>query len=230
MEKVIWIFWAQGWRNAPPIAKASLNSWKHLNPDWRVKPLDRESDEYEEVKKFCQGKNLKWAAKSDLLRLSLMEKYGGVWVDATTICLKSLDDWVHEQMKPLGFFLFKKDESVSSWFLASEKGSSLASEWHRRGLDYFSERKSPDTYLWVHRLFDGMLSEGLGKGLAFLSASIKRKEGPHMLVPVHEAGKKEVTRGFMAHFLKESPPLLKLSKAPFKKGSQVELFVKPYLK
>lgn len=229
MKKIIWIFWAQGWEDAPSIARASLNSWKHLNPDWEVRTLDRNSEEYEGTREFCKSKNMGWAAKSDLLRLSLMSKHGGVWVDATTICLKPLDDWVHERMGTAGFFLFKKDESVSSWFLASEEGSPLALEWHRRGLNYFSDRKRPDTYLWVHGLFDEMLAEGLGEELNFLSASIRRKEGPHMLVPVEKTGRTEVTKGFIARLLKESPPLLKLSKKTFKKGSQVELFVKPHL-
>lgn len=230
MKKVIWIFWAQGWDSAPPVARASRSSWETLNPDWEVRALDGDSPEYSKVKEFCQNKNLGWAAKSDLLRLDLLKENGGVWVDATTICLQPLDEWLENQMGKERFFLFKKDKSVSSWFLASDPSTTLISEWHERSFRFLENRKRPDVYLWLHRIFNNILKEGFGAELNFLSASTKKKEGPHFLCPTRVTSKRPPGKYFYARLLKENPPLLKLAKHPFVKGSQFELFIKPHLK
>jgi mannosyltransferase OCH1-like enzyme len=33
--------------------------------------------------------------KSDIIRLALLKKYGGVWMDVSTLLLKSIDDWCY---------------------------------------------------------------------------------------------------------------------------------------
>ena len=48
------------------------------------------------------------AAESDLLRLYLLNKYGGVWVDSTNLCRRPLDDWLPSAARQ-GFFAFFPD-------------------------------------------------------------------------------------------------------------------------
>lgn len=88
--KVIWWCWLQGIENAPSIVKACFNSLKQLtgyslvvidNSNWR---------EYVElpgdiVKKW-EKKQIPPALFSDLLRLELLIKYGGTWIDSTVLC------------------------------------------------------------------------------------------------------------------------------------------------
>ena len=38
-QKVIWLFWAQGWNNAPTIALVCADSWERHNPSWVVRRL-----------------------------------------------------------------------------------------------------------------------------------------------------------------------------------------------
>jgi hypothetical protein len=60
-------------------------------------------------------------ALSDVIRINLLAEYGGVWVDATTLCRAPLDDWLFECVAN-GFFAFQNpgcDRLISSWFLAS---------------------------------------------------------------------------------------------------------------
>lgn len=48
------------------------------------------------------------AAESDILRLYLLKKYGGVWVDATNLCRRPLDAWLPSAACE-GFFAFFPD-------------------------------------------------------------------------------------------------------------------------
>ena len=88
IEKIIWIYWHQGWDNAPDIIKICKKSWIKKNPEWDVRALD-----FKSINHFVDInleknilKSLCIAHQSDLIRLGLLEKYGGVWVDASLFC------------------------------------------------------------------------------------------------------------------------------------------------
>ena len=42
-KEFIYIYWDQGFENAPPLVKACLNSWKKNNPDWQTIELNKEN-------------------------------------------------------------------------------------------------------------------------------------------------------------------------------------------
>lgn len=127
IPRTIWLLWFQGLENAPLIVQKCVVSWITKNPNWDVIVLDKHS-----LKKYIDYSdesfpNLGLAGKSDLIRLSLLAEYGGVWVDATTFCVKPLDSWINEASSS-GFFAFEKpgpDRLIASWFLASEVKSPL---------------------------------------------------------------------------------------------------------
>jgi hypothetical protein len=67
--------------------------------------------------------------RADLLRLDLLAHHGGVWVDATSFCMRPLDDWLPANMDS-GFFAFHQpgpDRIISNWFLAAVPGNVLVS-------------------------------------------------------------------------------------------------------
>ncbi len=160
--KIIWTLWLQGWEAAPEVAQASLASWRGRNPGWRVVPLDRDDLAHylpDEVIAPILGSSAPPEAISDRIRLELLHLYGGVWVDATTICARPLDDWLPDRMGS-GFFAFKKpapDRPLASWFLAAEKGSYLAEHWCRAVRAYWQGRVERDHYFWLHNLFAALL-------------------------------------------------------------------------
>ena len=98
--KRIWIYWAQGWEDAPPICKICRDSWIKLNPTWEVIQLDHDSvrefipdDIYDKILKFATH-----TTQSDVIRLYLVYTYGGLWTDCTNVCNKPLDDWLVESL------------------------------------------------------------------------------------------------------------------------------------
>jgi len=124
--KVIWIYWNTGIDNAPRLVKECVNSWIEKNPDWDVKLLDDESLYH--YLTIDHIPNLSTAHFSDLLRLELLCKYGGLWVDATTYCINPLSDWL-----PVGngLFFFKSEEwryGLSNWFIYSKPNNPILME------------------------------------------------------------------------------------------------------
>lgn len=95
------------------------------------------------------------AATSDIVRIELLKRWGGVWVDATAMCAQPLDTWLHERMST-GFFAFERpvpERMLASWFLAATPSSYIASTWHARVTEYWKDRSRFDDYFWFHQLF-----------------------------------------------------------------------------
>jgi hypothetical protein len=94
-------------------------------------------------------------ALSDVIRLELLARFGGVWADATTYCLAALDGWL-EPAAPQGFFAFDRpgpDRMLSSWFLAAQPASPVILRWRALAEKYWAERSQRDAYFWLHYLF-----------------------------------------------------------------------------
>ena len=159
--KIIWTLWLDGWEQAPAMVRACLHSWRRLNPAWTVHALTRDN-----LAQFLPAETLKQVfttpkdeveALSDRIRIELLATYGGVWVDATTVCAKPLDTWLPDAVTS-GFFAFERpgqDRALASWFLAAEKGSYLIEEWRRRTHAFWFGRlrRGDDNYFWFHQLF-----------------------------------------------------------------------------
>ena len=76
-------------------------------------------------------------ARSDLLRLALLERHGGVWADATLWCARPLDAWIDDATAPTGFFAYTqptRDRPADNWFLAAAPGSRIISRWRSEAL------------------------------------------------------------------------------------------------
>lgn len=210
-HKKIYMFWEQGWENAPRIAKASIKSWRILNPEWEVVALDGNSPVYSKVKPLWGDRNLKPCHKADLLRMWLMANRGGVWADATTLCLKPLRSWLNQALGTERFFIFR-NHPVANWFIASDQGSDLAVEWLRRSKNYWKGRRSEDRYMWPHYLFGKMMDEGLAENMVDICASDWVKAGPHMMLPYHSDLNGPAGPNFFPRLIAESPPMLKLTR------------------
>jgi hypothetical protein len=155
INRIIWIFWFQGWDDAPWLVRKCLASWQVHNPDWDIRILDSVTvQQYIELPDL-DGKEITHASMSDIIRSLLLHEYGGVWVDATLLCNAPLDSWLPAAAVD-GFFAFDRpgpDRLLSSWFIAACEGHPLIAYWHAAVLKYWAARDKADAYFWFHYLF-----------------------------------------------------------------------------
>lgn len=97
MEKTIWICWWQGLDNAPDIVKACVNSLKKSFNDYNIIVIDDSNyKKYINVPKWIEDKKNKNKISkthfSDFLRIELLAEHGGIWLDSTFYCSKTVSD------------------------------------------------------------------------------------------------------------------------------------------
>lgn len=155
VERVIWIYWAQGLKDAPEIVQYCIRSWQRQNPSWKVMILD-DGTLHDFVDMSDLEPDINRTAYSDILRCRLLRKHGGVWTDATVLCATPLDQWLHAFTYG-GFFAYSwpgRDRPIASWFLASVKNGALITRLASEVDDYWANgRSNPSTYFWLHFTF-----------------------------------------------------------------------------
>lgn len=162
LPKKIWMYWEQGEEQAPFLVKKCIASWKIENPDWEVIVLDRVSlENYIDISVHGDiWSTLPVEKVSNLIRMILLDQYGGVWADATAFCVKPLTSWLF-QTNHLGFFVFNrpgKTRLISNWFIASEPNNLLLSSLLNKYIAFFTQNKF---------LQSGKLKQFLLKRLSF---------------------------------------------------------------
>ena len=142
----IWMYWHQGWDNAPRLVRACRDTWLRLNPDHQLHQLDQHSvREYVRPHPGIAADRpditvQKWSA---LARLNLLANHGGVWVDATVACVQPLNTWLDVSSES-PFFAFGNpgpDRLMSNWFIAADPASLLAQRLHRDLSNYYATNR-----------------------------------------------------------------------------------------
>ena len=142
------MLWLQGFENAPDVVKTCLRSWKTRNPTWTVVELSEENlPDYvdSDALSTLKGLDVQRPKLANLIRLYLISRHGGVWVDATCLCCQPLDRWLPHYMDS-GFFAFRDpgpDRILANWFLAARKGNALASTFFKEHCDFFLKNHFP---------------------------------------------------------------------------------------
>ena len=86
--KRIWILWWQGEENAPDLVKACIKSVRRNAGDAEVTVITKDNiSQFVEIPSYILEKKEKdwisFAQLSDIIRFLLLEKHGGLWLDAT---------------------------------------------------------------------------------------------------------------------------------------------------
>lgn len=100
MKNKIWMCWWQGIENAPEIVRACISSVQRHSADREVIIVTNDNvDKYVSFPQWMINKVdsgiVSRTHLSDLLRLSLLAQYGGIWLDATFYCCRDLDAEVY---------------------------------------------------------------------------------------------------------------------------------------
>jgi hypothetical protein len=167
MIKNIFILWFQGFENAPHLVQQCVKSWKFHNQDWTIHLLDNTNiHTYITIENDIDlsNHNLEYSHKSDIIRLLLLKKYGGLWVDATVLCRKPLHNWLPEHIIE-GFFVFNspvlRDRIIANWFIYSECNNIILLKWSEATINYFKINMKAHTYFIIHYLFSWLYNSNV---------------------------------------------------------------------
>ena len=162
LPRRIWIYWKQGWSNAPPLVDRCRRSWIEKNPGWEVVQLDEANlAEWIGNASIFEEREMSVTHRSNLVRLHLLARHGGVWTDATVWCPGPLDAWLPDLMAT-GFFAFSRpgpDRLLATWFLAAQPAHPLVHAWQERVERYWRLVERADFPYWFHHLFARTLRE-----------------------------------------------------------------------
>lgn len=163
-NKTIWMCWFQGEDapNMPKLNRECIKRWKELSTDWKVNVMSAATihnyvPEYYDIVENSPKRNL--PAKSDLLRILLLSKYGGVWADATVYPMSLLDNFISDILNDAGFFAYRfiprsmhkwGQREITSWFLCVDRANHpLINLWKKAFVDKF-QNLEPWKYFAFH--------------------------------------------------------------------------------
>ncbi len=178
--KIIWRYWDQGWDKSPFMVQECSKSIVHYAPDWEVHNLDKETVKnfIELPKRIDEIPDLPIQPISDLIRMLLLKKYGGVWIDATVFLNTHLTQFLENINSDFFcFFRWENKTAMSNWFLAAQKESYIAKvmaeefqkmifsdSFLKENEQYFKKWKSSPNYFCFHKKFEALIKEDLKFG------------------------------------------------------------------
>lgn len=159
--QIIWICWLQGIDNAPDIVKACYQSvQKNFNSEWEIVVLTEDNIfEYINMPSFIIEKWKKGVITnthfSDLLRMEILIKYGGLWSDATVFYTGSIPEYVYKTDFFTYHHSFRYDLAVvfESWFIYSVPNHPLLLETRDMIYSYWKENNKLKEYFLFHLFF-----------------------------------------------------------------------------
>lgn len=182
VRRRVWMLWFQGEAEAPDMVRTCIASWRRLNPGWQVEVLDGDS-----LARWIEPPTLPAQARlnhrANVVRLALLARHGGVWADATTLCLRPLDDWI-DRTQACGFFAFARPQParpVANWFIAARPDAPLLAAWRQWSEIYLTSSRPPASYFWQHHTFDWLLRRSPELARAWTAAPQISARGPHIL-------------------------------------------------
>ena len=161
-KKTIWVFWFQGFDNAPEVVKLCNLALKKNYKDYNIVYLSKDNiNEYIKLPNFVYEKFEKKVISvthfSDILRLALLSTYGGLWVDATTLCTGNNDLKFFQQYN---LFVYREgtieeDEPINmgNWLLWSVPNNEIITDTLNMLLDYWKNYNYLCDYFIFHILF-----------------------------------------------------------------------------
>lgn len=168
----IWVYWKQGVENAPEIVKKCISSVIKYNKENTIVLDDKNINDYIKLPNNLLEKNNKGkmsnAALSDIIRLALLEHYGGTWIDATVYLTGSLPQFILKS----DFFAFQDKFGliqnaalVSNWLIHAKKHNEIIREALNMTTAYWVKESYVKEYLFVYILLEMAMERNVDKGM-----------------------------------------------------------------
>jgi hypothetical protein len=151
---IVWMLWFQGWDNAPEIVLQVRDSWLFHNPDLDLRLLD--DNNLKDYIDYELPKDAKLPARSDIIRIILLKKYGGIWADSTLLCLTPINKWI-QNVEPCKFWMYHGKNGactfITSQLILSYPNEYIITKWYDEVMNFWSIPRKDYEYNWMDLLF-----------------------------------------------------------------------------
>ena len=159
----VWVCWLQGEENAPELIKKCISSIKENAVNREVIILTNTNySNYIKfpnyiIEKYEKG-IITYTHFSDLIRLSVLAQYGGIWLDATVLCTEPLPSYITDA--PL--FVYKDVNLdrvsempivASSWLISSYSNNDIIVATKKLLFAYWEKENKLINYYIFHLFF-----------------------------------------------------------------------------
>lgn len=165
-EQNIWICWLQGEKNAPKLVTNCIDSIRRHANNHEVILITMENyKDYIKIPKYILDKHQKGiisnAHFSDIIRMTLLRDYGGIWIDATVFCTKDIPNDVFDKV-----FFSCKSPKVETHYISRLQWTSFViggkknSLFYRYILDFYLEYWKNEDIIIDYLLIDYIIYLG----------------------------------------------------------------------
>lgn len=163
-NRIIWTLWWQGEENAPPLVKACINSMKRNANGANVIVITKDNYEnYVTIPSYIFDKHEKGyicnAVLSDIIRFHLLEKYGGLWLDATIFVSSPIPReyygfiFYSQHTKPQEMTCWVQNNAYHIFVIGSQPHAKLVSFTKDMFLEYWKTHNTAVDYLCTDYFF-----------------------------------------------------------------------------
>ncbi|WP_312565006.1 capsular polysaccharide synthesis protein [Diaphorobacter sp.] len=138
IPRILWSYWQGG--TPPLLVQRCFDHWRRLHPHFEIRILDERGvlRYLPAIPAALDGASA--AKRADWIRLELLRRHGGIWLDASTILTQPLDWVLEEQARTgadfVGYYLQQYTSVpdrpvVENWFMAAPPGSPFIEDLQR---------------------------------------------------------------------------------------------------
>ena len=166
LEEPVWMYWKQGLENAPEIVKKCVESVRRYSGRPVILLTEKNIGEYIRLPGFAEEKlrdgKLPAAIYSDLLRLSLLEHYGGTWIDATVYLTGPLPSYITDSnlfAYQDSFGLIENPACFANWLLHCKPGNEIIRKTRNILFAYWEREDFAPEYLLSYLIFTAVVEK-----------------------------------------------------------------------
>ena len=128
IPKIIWSYWDNP--EVPEFVKKCRKNWEKFATNYEIRYLNKNTIEDYITNMPENWQNLPAYRQADVLRLKLLEKYGGIWMDASILLLENPDKFVGGDITLFITPLTTINNPVyENWFIASKPNNEIIKKW-----------------------------------------------------------------------------------------------------
>jgi len=157
VDDPIYFYWAQGFDSLPEVVALCRRKLLDHAGDRALELDDHAVDRLITLPVDIEARNIAATHRSDLIRLQLLCRYGGSWLDGTCLVLNDPLPELARLRAPSGWFSFtKRRTTLATWLMSSVPGHRIARLLYAALVVYWRHHDRIGHYFALHYMFEAL--------------------------------------------------------------------------